>query len=188
MRVPLPLPSSRSDWIASMRDVMIRGRTTQRPSVWLTQKVLFLRRSLYSPVALNALSQVVPGISRISGQALGMVSTSTVLETARPIAIAITAAMTIWAADPGSLIGCHQAFSGSTIGVAGTSWTSTERDESVRQVSRVSPVSFSLPISRMEGCGVEMTGSNEINREEASEGEGGRLIYELVTSSGFCLI
>lgn len=33
-----------------------------------------------------------------------------------------------------------------------------------------------------------MTGNNEINREEASEGEGGRFIYELVKSSGFCLI
>lgn len=77
--------------------------------------------------------------------------------------MASTAAMTIWAADPGSLMGCHQRLSGSTTVIPGASWTAVEPDESVRQVSRVSPVSISLPIPYVQFREAVLAESNEIS-------------------------
>lgn len=144
MSAPFPEPRSRSDWTARIREVIIRGRTARQLSAHCSGKGVPSQIKFDLPVALSALSHVVPGIARISVQASG--TESTVLVTARPIAMATTAEITICAADPGSLMGCHHGFLDSTMGVAGTYWTSTERDESDRQVSRVSAFSISLPM------------------------------------------
>lgn len=166
MSAPFPDPSSRSDWTARMREVMIRGSTAYGLSAHDTTMVQPPQRKFDLPVALNALSHVVPGIPRISVQASG--TESTLLVTARPMAMATTAEMTIWAADPGSLMGCHHGFLGSTTGVPETSWKSSER---VRQVSRVSPVSISLPISQVQDYGSFPGERNEISLRESSGGD-----------------
>lgn len=113
---------------------------------------------------------------------------STLLVTARPMAMATTAEMTIWAADPGSLMGCHHGFLCSTIVVPEIFWKSSERDESVRKVSRVSPVPISLPISQLQDYGSFPGERNKISLKESS-GEGqAHIMYETMIRSRAGLI